>query len=56
VDDPYEPPVDPEVTLDTVNYSAEDNARTIIAFLEKQGFLQQIKSGNLVKEMVLLGK
>ena len=56
VDDPYEPPVDPEVTLDTVNYSAENNARTIIAFLEKQGFLQQIKSGNLVEEMVLLGK
>lgn len=55
VDDPYEPPVDPEVILDTVNYSAEDNARTIIAFLEKKGFLQQLKNGNLVEERVLLG-
>jgi sulfate adenylyltransferase len=39
VDDPYEPPVDPEVTLDTVNFSVEENARTIIAFLEEHGFL-----------------
>jgi sulfate adenylyltransferase len=53
VDDPYEPPVDPEVTLDTVNYSAEDNARRIIAFLEKQGFLQQTKIDNHVGEKAL---
>jgi sulfate adenylyltransferase len=39
VDDPYQPPVDPEVTLDTVNFSVEENARTIIAFLEEHGFL-----------------
>jgi sulfate adenylyltransferase len=39
VDDPYEPPVDPEVTLDTVNFSVEENARTIIAFLQEHGFL-----------------
>ncbi|MDD5469141.1 MAG: bifunctional sulfate adenylyltransferase/adenylylsulfate kinase [Anaerolineales bacterium] len=40
VDDPYEPPVNPELTLDTVKYSAEENARKIIAFLEERGFIQ----------------
>ncbi|MBN1439804.1 MAG: bifunctional sulfate adenylyltransferase/adenylylsulfate kinase [Anaerolineales bacterium] len=39
VDDPYEPPVDPEITLDTVNHTPEENARRIIAYLEKRGFL-----------------
>jgi sulfate adenylyltransferase len=47
VDDPYEPPVDPEVTLDTVNFSVEENARTIIAFLEEHGFL--IKANNVLE-------
>ena len=27
IDDPYEPPVHPELVLDTLNKSAEDNAR-----------------------------
>jgi sulfate adenylyltransferase len=40
VDDPYEAPVNPEITLDTVNYTPEENARKIIAFLEERGFLQ----------------
>ncbi len=39
VDDPYEPPLEPEITLDTVNYNAEENARKIIAFLEERGLL-----------------
>ncbi len=39
VDDPYETPVNPEITLNTVEYSAEENARRIIAYLEEQGFL-----------------
>jgi sulfate adenylyltransferase len=39
VDDPYEPPVDPEITLDTVNFTPEQNARRIITYLEEQGFL-----------------
>ena len=39
VDDPYEPPRDPEITLDTVKYSQEQNARQIISYLEGQGFL-----------------
>jgi sulfate adenylyltransferase len=39
VDDPYEPPVNPEITLDTVHLDAEGNARRIISYLVEQGFL-----------------
>ena len=39
VDDPYEPPVNPEITLDTVNFTPEENARKIMAHLEKQGYI-----------------
>lgn len=39
VDDPYETPVDPEIRLTTVDYSAEENARRIVAYLEERGFL-----------------
>lgn len=40
VDDPYEPPVDPELTLDTIANSPEQNARHILAMLRKRGFVQ----------------
>ena len=40
VDDPYEEPVDPEITLDTVENDPTMNAHRIIAFLEARGFLQ----------------
>lgn len=39
VDDPYETPVNPEITLDTVDSTAADNARRIIAHLEERGFI-----------------
>lgn len=39
VDDPYELPVDPELTLHTVDMPAEENARKIIAYLEDGGYL-----------------
>jgi len=38
VDDPYEPPLNPEIILDTVNFTPEENAHKIMAYLEKQGF------------------
>ncbi len=38
VDDPYESPLNPEIILDTVNFTPEENARKIMAYLEKQGF------------------
>ena len=40
IDDPYEPPVDPELELETTLNSAQDNARSIIAYLTDRGFLK----------------
>jgi sulfate adenylyltransferase len=39
IDDPYEDPPNPEITLDTVAYTAEENARKILAYLVERGFL-----------------
>jgi sulfate adenylyltransferase len=39
IDDPYEPPVNPEIICDTVTYSAEENARQILNYLIQQGFV-----------------
>lgn len=40
VDDPYERPVAPELTIDTVNASAEANAHAILAHLRGRGFVR----------------
>lgn len=39
IDDPYEPPIGPELSLDTVNRLPEENAHMIVALLEERGFL-----------------
>lgn len=39
VDDPYEAPLDAEIILNTVDFSPEENARKIVAYLEERGFL-----------------
>ncbi len=39
IDDPYEAPTKPELTLDATNTSPQDAALQLIAFLEKQGLL-----------------
>jgi sulfate adenylyltransferase len=39
VDDPYEMPINPEITLKTVGISPEENAHIIINHLQKCGFL-----------------
>jgi len=39
IDDPYEAPEKPELILDTVSHSAEENARVILARLIEAGFL-----------------
>jgi len=39
VDDPYEPPIAPELSLKGSGVTPEDNARKIVAYLEEQGFL-----------------
>jgi len=43
VDDPYEPPIKPEITLKGYDSTPEDNARIIIKYLEDQGFLLPMK-------------
>jgi sulfate adenylyltransferase len=40
IDDPYEPPDNPEIKLDTVNCSAEENAERIILYLKERGFIR----------------
>ncbi len=45
VDDPYEEPVNPELTLHTVKTSPDENARSIVAYLEERGFI--LKNGRL---------
>ncbi len=40
VDDPYEPPLHPEVKLDTLLYTAEENARRIVDYLIRRGFVR----------------
>ena len=39
VDDPYEPPIDPEITLKGYGATPEENARIIVKYLEDQGYL-----------------
>ena len=39
IDDPYEQPVNAELELDTVNQTAEENARLIIDYLKERRFL-----------------
>ena len=39
VDDPYEPPIDPEITLKGHEATPEENARIIMKYLEEQGYL-----------------
>jgi sulfate adenylyltransferase len=40
IDDPYEAPENAELTLDTTQVSAEDNARRIVAVLSERGYVQ----------------
>jgi sulfate adenylyltransferase len=40
IDDPYEPPTHPEITLDTVARTPEENARRILAYLMQRGFVR----------------
>lgn len=40
IDDPYEAPVYPELVIDTIANSAEDNARLIVEYLGERGFLK----------------
>jgi sulfate adenylyltransferase len=41
VSDPYEPPLKPELRLETVDRSAADNAASVIDYLERRGLLRK---------------
>lgn len=45
IDDPYERPIDPELTIDTLAHSPEENARRILAFLVEKGFVRAGEAG-----------
>ena len=40
IDDPYEPPLQPELELNTTTHTAEENARLIIDYLTERGFVK----------------
>ena len=40
VSDPYEPPLSPEIRLETVDRTVEENAQAVIEYLENHGILQ----------------
>jgi sulfate adenylyltransferase len=48
VDDPYEEPVSPELRIDTVIKTAEQNADDIIALITQMGF---IKVGGMAEDL-----
>jgi sulfate adenylyltransferase len=51
IDDPYEPPLHPEITLDTVNSTPQENASLILAYLIEQGFVRgRDKHRNFIHE------
>jgi sulfate adenylyltransferase len=41
IDDPYEPPLDAELTLDTVRYAPEVSARAVLEHLIQDGFVRK---------------
>jgi sulfate adenylyltransferase len=50
IDDPYEPPIDPEITLDTVAQTPEENAHRILAHLIRRGFVRTDLGDKLFNE------
>lgn len=40
IDDPYEPPDQPEITLDTLNVTPQENANLILEYLAEKGFVR----------------
>nr|QEO74879.1 hypothetical protein [uncultured bacterium] len=47
IDDPYEAPLDPDLTVTTINCSPEDNARQILDYLFSKGLLQLAITSNV---------
>jgi sulfate adenylyltransferase len=43
IDDPYEPPTTPDLVLPTTERTAAEDARTTLSYLERRGFLTQMR-------------
>jgi len=41
IDDPYETPINPEITLGTIDISPADNARDIVNYLVNVDYLRE---------------
>jgi sulfate adenylyltransferase len=54
VDDPYEPPLNPEIVLDTITHTPEENARRIIAYLIDGGLLLEDEDEAIIQENLLI--
>ncbi len=50
ISDPYEPPQDAELTLDTAQMSVAEAADAVIAWLEAQGYLAPAHEAALMAE------
>lgn len=50
IDDPYEPPLNPELVIDTVDHTPEQNARRIVDYLIDQGLLLENEDEILIRE------
>ena len=48
IDDPYEPPEHPEITLNTVTQTPEDNAHLILQELVHRGFVHTLSTDRTV--------
>jgi sulfate adenylyltransferase len=50
IDDPYEPPVNPEIILDTVNNTPQENSQRIIDYLIEKGYIR-VRKFNTLRNM-----
>jgi sulfate adenylyltransferase len=50
IDDPYEPPIHPEITLDTVAQTPPENARCILDYLAQHGFVHTGEGASLLHD------
>jgi sulfate adenylyltransferase len=49
IDDPYEPPLQPEIMLDTVANSREENASLILRYLIQRGLVDEMQSAVIAR-------
>jgi sulfate adenylyltransferase len=55
IDDPYEPPAQPEATLDNVTHTPEENAHLIMFYLYQHDFVR-MPTGMLQNGMKVQGQ